>query len=215
MAKEAGKVISLREETVQAPSLDDRIADAFDSEMTSTAVADLLREVKETSEAAKAESKAASALALDPRLRPADVADARQKTQDADFRSTRLDRAADELVGVLDDAKRREAAEADEAEYQAAKAERDELVKALRDYPILAGKIVALLRSIVANNERIGRANARSGKEEPLQQAEMIVRGAGVGQDSWFPSLVGGTMLPGFFRNEGSMGFIWARRPIV
>lgn len=215
MAKEAQKVVSIREEIAPAPTLDDRIADAFITTMTAAQIADLLGEVQETSEAAKAESKAASALALDPRLRPADIADARQKMLDADFRSTRLDRAADELVGVLDDAKSREAAQAAAAEFHAAKAERDELVKALREYPVLAGKIVDLLRSMVANNERIGRANARRGKEEPLQPAEMIVRGAGVGQDSWFPGLTTGTMLPGFFRGEGSMGFIWARGPVV
>jgi hypothetical protein len=215
MAKEAQKVVFIREEIAPVPSLDDRIADAFVNTMSAAEISALLREVQETSEAAKAESKAASALALDPRLRPADHADARQKMQDADFRSTRLDRAAEELVGVLEDAKSREAAEAAAAEYQAAKAERDELVKALRDYPILASKIVALLRSMVANNERIGRANARRGKEEPLQPAEMIVRGAGVGQDSWFPGLATGTMLPGFYRGEGSMGFVWARGPVV
>lgn len=214
MAKEAGKVISLREAIGQAPSLDDRIADAFASELTAAALAELLREVEETSAAAKTESKTASNLALDPRLRPADVAAARQQMQDADFRSTRLDRAAEELTGVFDDAQRREKALAAEAEYQAAKAERDSLVTEVAEYPALAAKLISLLERLAANNERLMRVNPGRHGEEWLRPAEAVARGASpnweVNPTSDFPSLIHGVRLPHFNR-AGVHGYAWPR----
>lgn len=214
MAKEAGEVISLREETGQARSLDDRIADAFDSEMTAAALAELLREVEETSEAAKAESKAASTLALDPRLRPADVADARQKMQDADFRSNRLDVAADQLKTLLEAAQRREAAVARAAEYAAAKAERDQLVKDLAAYETHAAAIVDLLERVSRNQSRLKKANAARDAEEWIFSAEMIARGAerefGITIDTRLPDLCRAVKLPRFKRDPDSIhGYAW------
>ncbi|TAA61878.1 hypothetical protein [Shinella sp. JR1-6] len=213
MAKEAQKVVSIREEI--ALSLDDRIADAFDNVMSAAALTALLQEVQETSAAAKAESKAASALALDPRLRPADVADARQRMQDADFRSTRLDRAAEELADVLTDAKRREAAQAAEVEYQAAKAERDQLVKELsEDYPALAARLISLLERVAANNERLVRANPGRQGDMWLRSAEAVAREAlpnwEVNPTSDFPSLIQGVRLP-HFKRAGIHGYAWPR----
>lgn len=215
MAKEAPKVVSLREEIAPPPSLDDRIADAFDNVMSAAALTALLQEVQETSAVAKAESKAASALALDPRLRPADVADARQRMQDADFRSTRLDRAAEELSEVLDDAKSREKAQAVEIEYQAAKAERDQLVKEIgEEYPALAGKLISLLERIAANNERLVRANPGRQGDQWLRPAEAVARDAPpnweVNPTSDFPSLIQGVRLPNFNR-AGVHGYAWPR----
>lgn len=209
------KVISLREEIGQAPSLDDRIADAFESELTSAALAELLREVQETSEAAKAESKAASAVALDPRLRPADVADARQKMQDADFRSTRLDRAAEELAGVLEKAKRMEATQAGELEYQAAKAERDQLANDLQEYTALAEKIARLVTRLAANDARLQGANKGRSAEQWLYSAEVIARD---GPLNWhvsprfdFPTLIHGVRLP-TFTYTGGQAYLWPPR---
>lgn len=213
MAKEAGKVISLREEIGQALSLDDRIADAFDTEMTAAAIAELLREVQETSEAAKAESKAASTLALDPRLRPADVADARQKMQDADFRSTRLDVAADQLKTLLEAAQRREAAAARAAEYLAAKAERDQLAKEIEAYEEHASAIISLLERMTRSNERIRAANQGQSAENWLYSAEKIARRAteefGIRADETLPWLIQGVRLPRFRRDGSNRGYVW------
>jgi len=215
MTKEAQNVVSLCEEITDPPPLEDRIADAFDEVMTAAALAALLREVQEASEAAKGESKAASALALDPRLRPADVADARQRMQDADFRSTRLDRAAQELAEVLDDAKSREKAQAAEIEYQAAKAERDQLVKEIgEEYPVLAEKIVTLLDRLAASNARLERVNPGRRGKEWLRSAEALARSAPenweVDMTSSLRHLLRSVKLP-HFKYVDHHGYAWPR----
>lgn len=199
----AGKVVSIREQAPGARSLDDRIADAFATSLASDALASLLHEVHETHTAAQAESKAAEARALDPKLRPADVADARATMQDADFRSKRMDAAAVQLQALLEETRRKEEAEVRRQAHAAAIAERDQLVKDLAAYEGHATAIVALL-------ERIGANNAKLHMDE---HAERIARGAplewNVRDDSRLPKLLTMTRLPKY-RADGSIsGFMW------
>lgn len=199
----AGKVISIREEAPGKRSLDDRIADAFVTSLASDALASLLHEVEETNTAAQAESKAAEARALDPKLRPADVADARATMQDADFRSKRMDAAAIQLQSLLDETKRKEEAEVRRQAHAAAITERDQLVKDLAAYEGHATAIVALLERIAANNAKL----------HMDEHAERIARGAplewNVRDDSRLPKLLTMTRLPKY-RADGSIsGLMW------
>ncbi|MUZ72952.1 hypothetical protein GOZ90_09680 [Agrobacterium vitis] len=199
----AGKVISIREETPAHRSLDDRIADVFVTNPTSDALTALLREVKEANTAAQMDSNEAEARALDPKLRPAEVDDARAKMQDADFRGKRMDAAAAQLQTLLDETKREEEAEGRRRAHAAAIAERDQLVKDLAAYEEHAKAIVGLL-------ERVAASNAKLHMDE---HAERIARGAdlawNVRHDERLPMLVTTTRLPKY-RMDGSIsGFMW------
>lgn len=198
----------------QAATLDDRIADAFAGDETSQAIAALLQEVQQTSADAKATSGAAEQRALNPRLRPAEVDAARKEMEDANFRSKRMDAAAVQLNDLLSTAKAKEAAAASAAEYEACKAERDELVKDLAAYEKHAAAIVALLDRLTKNNERIQRANQGQGASTWLYSAQAVARGAtgefGIHQDSQLPNLIDGIRLPNFRKNDKTPhGFMW------
>ena len=198
----------------EAASLDDRIADAFAGEQTSQTIAALLQEVQQTSADAKASSQAAEQRALNPRLRPAEVDAARKEMEDANFRSKRMDAAADQLSDLLRTAKSNEAAAARAAEYEAAKAERDQLVKDLAAYEKHASAIVQLLDRLAKNSARLQRANAGQSADSWLYSAQKIARDAsfefGVQHDSQLPNLIDGVRLPKFRKNENSVhGFMW------
>ena len=198
----------------EAASLDDRIADAFAGEQTSQTIAALLHEVQQTSADAKASSQAAEQRALNPRLRPAEVDAARKEMEDANFRSKRMDAAADQLSDLLRTAKSNEAATARAAEYDAAKAERDQLVKDLAAYETHASAIVQLLDRLAKNSARLQRANAGQSADSWLYSAQKIARDAGfefgVQHDSQLPNLIDGVRLPKFRKNENSVhGFMW------
>lgn len=198
----------------EAASLDDRIADAFAGEQTSQTIAALLQEVQQTSAEAKATSEAAEQRALNPRLRPAEVDAARKEMEDANFRSKRMDAAADQLSELLHTAKGNEAAAARAAEYEAAKEERDQLVKDLAAYEKHAAAIVQLLDRLVKNNGRLQQANGGQSADTWLYSAQKVARGAtgefGIHQDSLLPSLIDGVRLPNFRKNNQSThGFMW------
>lgn len=207
----AAKTISTREE---APSLDDRIADAFDATLSSDDLKALLDEVERTSTDAKAQSKAAEVNALDPKLRPADVAAARQQMQDADFRSKRMDAASFQLKDLHSAALSREAKQRAADEYEAAKAERDQLAKDLVAYEVHAAAIVELLDRLVRSDERLSKANASLGGATWMESAQKIARRAqhhfGVHHDSTQPDLIGGVRLPNFYKdNTNTHGTMW------
>ncbi|RWX74446.1 hypothetical protein EPK99_25005 [Neorhizobium lilium] len=207
----AAKTISIREEV---PSLDDRIADAFEASMSSGDLKALLDEVEQTNVDAQAQSKAAAARALDPKLRPADVAAARQQMQDADFRSKRMEAAAEQLKGLHSKAISREARQRAAEEYAAAKAERDQLVKDLVAYEEHAAAIVQLLDRLSRNTIRIQSANSGASAETWLYSAQMIARGAdhefGIQHDSLLPNLIDGVKLPNFRKNQArAHGYVW------
>lgn len=200
MPKSDSNVVAIREEL---KSLDDRIADAFEASFSSTALADLLREVEQTSVDAQATSKAAEARALDPKLRPADVDAARQQMTDADFRAKRMDAAAGQLRDLLTRTKAAEEAQVRRKAHEAAIAERDQLVKDLQQYEVHATAIVELIKRISANNAKL----------HMDEQAERIARGAelpwSVNHDDTLPKLVEVTRLPKFRRDGTNHGYHW------
>lgn len=198
----------------QAATLDDRIADTFAGDDTSETIAALLQEVQKTSTDAKATSEAAEQRALNPRLRPAEVDAARREMDDANFRSKRMDAAAEQLSELLSTVKGKEASAIRKAEYEATKAERDELVKNLEAYQKHASALVELLNRLTKNNERIQRANQGQTAETWLYSAQAIARGAagefGINHDSQLPNLIDGVRLPNFRKNDKTPhGFMW------
>jgi|GEM_PF-1802872 len=208
------KVVSIREEV--AASLDDRIADAFEAGMSSDALKALLAEVEQASADARAESEKAAARALDPKVRPAEVEVARRQMEDANFRSNRMDAAAEQLKELHGDAFRREAAERRSAEYAAAKAERDQLAKDLAAYEEHASAIADLLDRLSRSNSRLKDANAGQSAEGWLCSAEVIARDAAhdfnVHFNERLPGLLSNVRLP-LFRMDGSInGYAWPPR---
>lgn len=206
------KIVSIRE---QVASLDDRIADAFEASMTSAALKALVVEVEQASADARAVSEQAAARALDPKVRPAEVSDARRQMEDANFRSNRMDAAAGQLKVLLEQALQREAADEQAAEYTAAKAERDQLVKDLAAYEQHAAAIVALLERVSQSNVRLQKANRGRSADEWLYSAQKIARGAsqefGINPDSSFPDLLQGVKLPRFRADAKHHGYAWPR----
>lgn len=205
----AAKTIAPKEK-----DLDDRIADAFEAELASDGLKALLDEVEQTNTEAQAQSKAAEARALDPKLRPADVAAARWEMDDANFRSKRMDSAAVQLKELHSAAVSREKKQRAAAEYAASKAERDQLVKDLVAYEEHAAAIASLLDRLARNNDRIAKANAGHGADTWLHSAQQIARRAdhtfGVHHESRQPDLLGGVRLPNFFMNKNSThGTVW------
>jgi hypothetical protein len=200
MSKPDANVLTFREEL---KSLDDRNADAFEGALTSPALASLLREVEQTGTDAQGLRKQSEARALDPKLRLADVDAARQQMQDADFRSKRMDAAAEQLKELLQTTKATEEAEVRRKAHAAAIVERDQLVKDLQEYDVHAKAIVSLLHRIAANNQKL----------HMDEHAERIARGFSdpawnVRHDERSPKLEL-ARLPKF-RPDGSMsGYLW------
>ncbi len=185
--------------------LETRIADAFATEMTSQQLAELLVEVEQADEAAKAASQKASEIALDPATRPEAVTTARKDMQDTDFRRDRFERARVKLSELKAAAISREQRAAREREHSAAIAERDQLVKDLQEYDALARRIAGLLNRLQASNARVG----------DFASAEIIARGAGedwaVRVDEALPKLLQTVRLPKFRRDGTNSGYLWPR----
>lgn len=183
--------------------LDDRIADAFETKMTSAELKVLLDETNAADEAAKAESAAASKIAMDPAVRPAKVAEARKRMEDADFRSRRMSTAANKLAKLHLEAKSQEDA-AERAKIRAAAlAERDQVAEALKEYEELAGRITALMHRLVASNAKVGE----------FETAEVIARGFEerwlVRPDETRPRLIHTLRLPKFRPDGTNYGYRW------
>lgn len=203
MPRTDANVVTIREEL---KSLDDRIADAFEHGLASGPLAEMLREVERTSADAQAISKEAEARALDPKLRPADVAAARQQMDDSNFRSKRMDAAAEQLRNLLTSTKAAEEAEVRRRAHAAAIVERDQLVKDLQEYEVHATAIVSLLTRLAANNQKL----------HMDEHAERIARGFepawNVRHDERSPKLLEMTRLP-VFRPDGTInGYAWPPR---
>lgn len=195
--------------TISAPSLDDRIADVFEASLSSDDIKALLDEVEQTNADAQAQSKAAEARALDPKLRPADVAAARWEMDDANFRSKRMDAAAVQLKDLHSQALSREAKQRAADEYAAAKAERDQLVKDLEAYEEHASAIAKLLDRLARNNVRLQGANSGQTADTWLYSAQKVARRAdhefGIHHDMLLPDLITGVRLPIFRRDPRSV----------
>ncbi|MCC2612629.1 hypothetical protein [Neorhizobium petrolearium] len=197
---------------MKKPDLETRIADAFGAKLTSKELSDLLAEVAQADQEAKAASERASELALDPSTRPDAVAAARKAMEDADFRRRRFERATEKLQELKSEAIERERAEAAEKELKAAIAERDVLVKDLQAYADLSEKIAALLDRLDRNNRRLKAASVG----QWVEPAEGIARDAGktwgVNIDETLPRLLDVTRLPKFKRDGTISGYLWPKQ---
>lgn len=188
------------------PDLETRIADAFGAKLSSKELSDLLAEVAQADQEAKAASERASETALDPATRPDAVAQARKDMEDANFRRLRMERATIKLGEMKADAVARENLEAAQKERAAATAERDQLAKDLVEYDELSRKIASLLVRLSASNARIGDFNS----------AEITARGASeqwaVQHDETLPKLLTGVRLPKFKRDGTNRGYLWPQQ---
>ena len=210
-----GQLANLPNRSTSALSLDDRIANAFEAQTTSTAIAALLDETKQAEQASIEAANKAQAVALDPATRPAAVTDARREMEDAQFRCSRMEAAASRLRSLHADAVAREAKQDAAKEYAAAKAERDDLVKDLKAYDEHAGAIVSLLSRLARSNLRLKTVNRGQSAEGWLYTAEMIARDApreiGLAADGGLPELLTGVRLPSFLRD--AHGYAWPPVP--
>jgi chromosome segregation ATPase len=141
-------------------ALEDRIARAFGSGTTSIDVARLIGEAEAASIAAAEAAQRARDRSLDPTLPAVDMEAARRESEDARFNADRM-RAAVAKLG-----ERKTALEAEEeqqrrrATYEAAKVERDQLAKELKEfYPEVAARLADLARRITTNNDAVAAAN--------------------------------------------------------
>ncbi|MBB5277723.1 hypothetical protein HNR26_003804 [Rhizobium rosettiformans] len=159
--------------------LENRIADAFTSTLSSAQIAALLREVDQADQAAQDASIRANEIALDPTTRPDAVAKARKEMEDADFTRRRMERATERLTELHDQAVKRERSEANRQEYDAARAERDQLVEDLKEYPDLIDRVTALILRVRDNDARLERVNSlAAGDQAWLASAEYVASGS-------------------------------------
>ena len=133
---------------------------------------------------------------------------------DANFRSNRMDAATEQLKEMHRKALATEARQQAAAEYEAAKAERDQLAKDLVSYEAHAAAIIELLNRLVRSDERLSKANGNLGGAPWMESAQKIARRAqhhfGVHHDSTQPDLIGGVRLPNFYKNNsGTHGTLW------
>jgi hypothetical protein len=171
MSTQAAKIVHVR-------SLDDRIAAAFEDGATSDSIrqvsnlgfvrADLIREVEAASVAAGEESDAARQRALDPRLSPARVAEARREMDDAAFRRDRLREAVRRLGERLAELQRQEERARRRADLARVVAIRDALAAELAEvYPPLVAKLADLVARIAANDAEIAGLLRVTASSEP------------------------------------------------
>jgi hypothetical protein len=189
------------------PDLETRIADAFGAKLSSKQISALLAEVAQADQDAKLASEKANEIALDPATRPDAVAAARKEMEDADFRRLRMERAASKLTELRDYALKQEEAETRAAERDAAIVERDQLVKDLEQYAILAPKIAALLSRLQANNKRLEKTGGWIDRAEPIaRHADQTMVHS---HDERLPGLLLGVKLPKFRKDGTINGYLW------
>jgi multidrug efflux pump subunit AcrA (membrane-fusion protein) len=190
--------------------IETRIADAFDAQLSSKQLSALLVEVAQADQDAKLASEKANETALDPATRPDAVAKARKDMEDADFRRLRMERATAKLTELRDGALEREKSEARSAEQAAAIIERDQLVKDLEEYAILAPKIATLLSRLQANNNRLEKTGGWIDRAEPIaRHADQSIVHT---HDSRLPGLLMGVKLPKFRKDGTIHGYLWPQQ---
>ena len=185
----------------QPANLDDRIAAAFAANAKSDIFEDLIADVETAAKAAAAASAAARTRALDPVLRTAEAASARRESDDATFRSDRLQAATVRLrdrqrqVSAAEENARRTIA------YDQAVRARDALAKELRETLSHAGRTARrAVRARRVNNNEIAAINNKlpEGGSRVLE-AELVareLRGFPLGTSAI--SIIEGTRLPNF-----------------
>jgi hypothetical protein len=163
-----------------ALDLDERIAAAFADGAMSNDVADLIAEAEATAVSSGEAAERARALALDPALCAADVAEARRQMEDAAFRRDRMQEAVRRLGERLRDVRRQEEQARRRIAYEAALAERDALAAELATvYPAVAEQLADLVARIAANDAVIERINLKSLPDGAkwLDGTELLARG--------------------------------------
>jgi len=194
-------------------SLDDRIAAAFEDGATSASIrqlsdlgfvrADLIREVEAASVAAGEASDAARQRALDPRLSPARVAEARREMDDAAFSRDRLQEAVRRLGERLKDLQQQEERARRRADRARVVAERDALAAELAEvYPPLSEQLADLAARIAANDAE------RQRLSDGIVGAESKARGF---SNSSSPLITEAMRLPAF-KCSGDVAYAWPRR---
>jgi hypothetical protein len=180
--------------------LEQRIATAFSEPTSSAALTELIAEVEAAAVAASEAAGRARERALDPMI--SDVEEARRASADATFNAARMKAAVERLRERQLETIDAEREERRVAAYEAAKAERDEIVCELKTfYPAAAKRLAKLAARIVANNKAITKANVDLPKEaEWLACAEMQARGISSGFTTLGapPRLIHGLKLPSF-----------------
>ena len=165
--------------------------------------ADLIREVEAASVAAGEASDAARQRALDPRLSPARVAEARREMDDAAFSRDRLQEAVRRLGERLKDLQQQEERARRRADRARVVAERDALAAELAEvYPPLSEQLADLAARIAANDAE------RQRLSDGIVGAESKARGF---SNSSGPLITEAMRLPAF-RCSGDVVYAWPRR---
>lgn len=201
--------------TMTVSDLDERIAAAFQTGVSSGTVAKLIKEAEAAAVASDEAAQRARVRALDPALHSPDVTAARREMEDAAFRRDRLQTAAQKLGDRFRELQKQEENERRQIAYDRIKAERNALAEELRQlYPGFAEQLGKLLARIEANDrevEFVNRNLPRGGGR--LLVAELIARGLEgfMINRSPVPSIVSEVRLPAF---EYSLhhAYIWTRK---
>ena len=194
-------------------TLDDRIAAAFEDGATSASIrqlsdlgfvrADLIREVEAAAVAAGEASDTARQRALDPRLSPARVAEARREMDDAAFNRDRLREAVRQLGERLAELRRQEERARRRADRARVVAERDALAAELAEvYPKYSEQLADLAARIAANDAE------RQRLSDGVEGAEAKARGF---SNSSGPLITEAMRLPAF-KCSGDAVYAWPRR---
>jgi hypothetical protein len=146
----------------QAADLDERIVAAFRGGVDSAAVAVLIGDAEAAAVSSGQAADAARTRALDPALSAADVTAARSAMDDAAFRRDRMGEAVRRLGERLREVRRQEDQARHRTAYDAARAERDELVAELAcTYPTVAAQLADLIARIAASDALLERVNRK------------------------------------------------------
>jgi hypothetical protein len=167
-------IAALDKAEIVMPSLDERLAEAFErDDLPARVIRSLQGEVGRALRLAVDAAEKAREASLSPALREAARDDAKRFTDAAQFQRDRLEKAREALPARLVAAERREDAALRLAEYTAAKAERDALATDIDElYPKLSAMLVIMLTRLEASNRRVAICNRHLHDwREPIEPA--------------------------------------------
>jgi hypothetical protein len=152
----------------------EQVARALSASLPSGELEALLTEVSKEREGLEGHRVKHEARSLDPLIDRKEALAARERADGARFEIARIDVATEKLAAAAKLAKSREQSAASAAAFAKVKAERDKLAEDLKQYPVFARQIVALLERIERNDAAI--ADVRGPGGEMLISAECLVR---------------------------------------
>ncbi len=159
-------------------ALADRVRRALSEPIAADEVVALVGEMQIARDTASTRRAEAHKRALDPSLTASEAEKAHAESVRLQFEVERLEAGIVALEGrerVLRDSER---GQAKAREYAAAKQERDDLAKALKErWPALASEMVELLGRLKASDARLVKVNPGHTGDEWLQSAEVVARG--------------------------------------